>query len=484
MCLEYIERKEKNMLKKVLVMLIAGMMLLSLCACSDKGTQTSSDSVTLKWLVPGDEQPDTAKVVAEANKIIEPAIGAKLDLQFVSVSAYSEKMKMNMASGAKFDLCFTSNWLNTYDQAVNGGGLYDITDLIDDELKAEMDEKVWNDAKIDERIYAVPNQQVMFQQLAVAARTDLLEKYNFDINSVENINDIEPFLETIKQNEPNVYPYRAKWGVSPWVYETVSEKGGATGVGYHNAMKKLMPFYETEEVKEAVAKLREWYQKGYIRADYASAGDDTTDTNQGKYAVKIETWKPGIESSSDATGIEYTYKTITKPYFTGARAAMTGVGANSENPEKAVALIKLVNTNKDLYNLICYGIEGEHYTLNAEGKIILNFESGYLAQGDWKYGNQFNAKLSEGMEDNVWKETERLNAEAVVDELSDWQFDKTPVKNELAQVSSVFDEYSDFITVKDYDAFVANRKQALEEAGYQKVFNEIEKQINEYLAQR
>ena len=59
---------------------------------------------------------------------------------------------------------------------------------------------------------------------------------------------------------------------------------------------KLVIDYETPEYQEAIKTLRDWYQKGYIRSDVASAGNDTAGWNAGKYAVDIATWKPGLEA--------------------------------------------------------------------------------------------------------------------------------------------------------------------------------------------
>ena len=137
-----------------------------------------------------------------------------------------------------------------------------------------------------------------------------------------------------------------------------------------------------------------------------------------------------------------------------------------------------------VYNLICYGIEGTHYTLNAEGKLETIENSGYKSQGDWKYGNQFNAHLTAGMDDNVWEETERLNNEAKVSPISDFAFDTTPVRTEAAQVSATNSEYDfkGWTTAKDGEKFVTERKSAREKSGYLSVFEEVKKQVAEHIS--
>jgi len=457
--------------KKVLSLLLVFVFALQFVSC-DKNEKMAN---TITWYAFGDEQPDMERVMEAANAIIEPELGVKLDLKFIPASAYDERMKMMMASGSEFDICFTSNWKNDYVSAARDGGLLDITDLISDDLYSIMDAKYWNDMKLDQKIYAVPNQQVMFQQLAVGIQTELVEKYDFDMESIEHIEDIEPMLEVIKKNEPNLFPYNSRWSHHPWTYDLQLDVSGGNGI---RALRESGEIIEgtLPEYDRAVEVMRDWYQKGYIRKDYASSNGDNniTDINQGKYAVIVTTWKPGIEQFDT---IKYTYKTISKPYFTGATATALGIGAGSKDPEKALELIHLVNTNKELYNLICYGIEGEHYKFNEDGKLKKIENSGYDPATDWQFGNQFNAYISEGMDESVWEETKRLNDESIVSVLTTFKLNTDPIKSEIAQINSVGAEYADFITVKDYSKYIKERDAALEAAGFDRVFDEINKQL-------
>ena len=73
----------------------------------------------------------------------------------------------------------------------------------------------------------------------------------------------------------------------------------------------------------------------------------------------------------------------------GTQATMTGINFKSKNKEKAIKLISLMNTDKELYNLVSLGIKDKHYTVGADGKYTEIKDSGYGIDG-WKIGNQFN----------------------------------------------------------------------------------------------
>jgi len=468
-------------MKRIIAFVLLTVMMLSCVSC---GKPDSGDGVTITWLVPGDAQKDTKMVVEEINKILNKELGVTLDLQFIAQSAYAEKMKMNMASGTPYDLCFTSSWLNNYNAAARDGGLYDITDLISDNMKAQFTDDIWKGSEVDGRLYAVPNNQMMIMQYAIGFRKDLVEKYNYDISTVEKIDDIEPFLEIIKNNEPDLYPYNSGYASAPWTTGLFTSPVSNTGIGIRLETMEFVNTLEQPEVIEAENKIREWFKKGYIRSDYASAGGDggvsSPDVKQGKYAVKIDTWKPGIEAMQ--TGIPYVYVPIGVATKNPPTATMTAIGANSKHPEKAMEVIEFFNTNKEAYNLICYGLEGVHYNLNDDGKLVQVENSGYVPQGDWKFGNQFNAHVSEGMPDDIWEQTQKANDEAIALPTTGFVFNTDPVKNELAQIASVFAEYYDFVTVPEaeYADYKARKKKALEQSGYQKVFDEIEKQVKEF----
>ena len=175
-----------------------------------------------------------------------------------------------------------------------------------------------------------------------------------------------------------------------------------------------------------------------------------------------------------------------EPYLkkSNCLAAMTGIGYNSKNPEKAIKLIELVNTDKEFYNLICFGIEGKHYEFNEEGIVRKIADSGYNPNADWKFGNQFNAYLMEGQDDNLWNETAELNLSAQESPLLGFVLNMDPIKTEISQISAVNTEYARVIAngAKDPAEYMDEYRAKLEKAGIQSLKEEIQKQVDAYWA--
>ena len=143
--------------------------------------------------------------------------------------------------------------------------------------------------------------------------------------------------------------------------------------------------------------------------------------------------------------------------------------------------IQLINTNEELYNLISFGIEGKHYTKNDDGKISIIENSGYSPNAAWKFGNQFKAYITEGQEDDVWEETERVNNESLKSPLLGFVFDNSSVKSEISQISTVAGEYSVLDKGADDPAkYLDEYSKKMDAAGQRKVLEEMQKQVIEY----
>ncbi len=466
-------------------------LIATLCAgisgCGNvKTAKEGGDVPTLKWIVPGDAQADIQSVMDAANEIVEKEIGAKLDMQFVDAGSFTEKMKLMMASGDDFDLCFTG-YVNPYKTAVDNGGLMDITDMIDkvDGLREAIPDYAWEAASYDGKIYAVPNVQIMATAFSLVVFEDIADKYDFDWSKVQKIDDIEPYLETVKQNEPDIYPYQPSYGTLQWTrnYDSVGIESIFLPRGSKSA-DDLVFAYDTEEWNHGVRQLWNWYQKGYIRQDALSIGDDTADYKAGKYAVSNQVWKPGADVEISAeVGQKVKLVPIEKPYMDRNKctATMIGIGQKCKNPEKALEFIKLINTNKELYNIITFGVEGKHYKME-NGRAQLISGSGYTNNGaGWKFGNVYNTILLEGQDEDVWEQTEKVNNEADKSTLLGFVFDNSNVKTQISNIKTVLDEYNQRDRgVQNPDEYLDEFKKKLNEAGLQEVYDEVKAQLTEY----
>lgn len=479
-------------MKKMALLLAAVMLTGVVGGCGAQKDKGDSDVPTLTWYVPGDKQNDMKAVMEEANKIIEPAIGAKLDLQMIDTGSYAEKLQMMMAASEVFDLMFTG-YINTYTQCVSRGGLMDITELLETQTPGFLDtipEYILDSAYVDGKIYAVPNAQVIATQPAIGIRHDVAQEYGLDLEKVTSPDDLADFYDWILANKPGLYPMRAinMTAAIDTDYYAVIDGYVTTKADLTDGDAKItvVPECETDMSRERADKLYEWYRKGWIRNDVMTTSNDAADYSAGKYVTFFCGWKPGFEQNLASTlGMEYDVVKVPVDRFAGSStSSMIGVSRTCKNPEKAVKFIELINTNKDLYNLIVFGIEGKHYTKNEEGKVIVNAEGGYNQKsGDWKFGSQFNALVKEGQDADIWEQTAAFNDESIKNPLSGFVFDNTKVAAEVASVETINAQYN----VRMYGAqnpeeYWNEMVEKYKNAGVDKIAAELQSQIDAYLA--
>ena len=251
---------------------------------------------------------------------------------------------------------------------------------------------------------------------------------------------------------------------------------------------KVVNFFKTENFYESHKKLNSYYEAGYIRSDVATVVDDSAEYKTNKYAMYCSTGKPGGAAEATAKmGKEYymLYKGDGATLSASAGVAtMTAVNINSKNPEAALKLYSVMWTDEEIFNMLLFGLEGEHYKKVGDNRVELIADSGYDRSGSgWMLGNQFNAWLLPGQADELWEESEALNRNAKQSPLAGFVLDSTPIESELAQISSVKSEFQNgYLYAEDYDKWYNDYVTKLDAAGADVVIAEVQKQIDAWRA--
>lgn len=467
-------------------------------ASTSTSDKPSLQPVNLVWTIGTTKQADHDVVLAEVNKKLKEKINVTLDLQIFDRSSYESKMTMMIAAGENYDLCFTSNWLNKFYDNVAKGAYLELDSLIDKygtNMKKAVPQSLFDVAKVKGKTYGVPNYQIIYSSMGVFIQKDLLTKYNFDPKSVKTLKDLEPFLENIKKNEPNLIPYGGEGfaaNMDPYSFtnEAVVSTASTPTIGAPVYMKmddksfKVFSRYGTSEDKANMDFFRDWFNKGYIRKDIVTVTDTTQDGLNNKYAIITGATKPGAEAEMALKyKKEYTMVPLQTPYISAMSGiqTLTAINKNSKNPERAMMLIDLLYTDKDIFNTLIFGLENTHYTKVSQNEVKVPDDSKYkMGNMAWMLGNQFNAYYMNGQKPGTWEETDKINKEAKVSVIRGFTFDPEPVKNELAQITSVNKEFNKMMYNPDFDKLYSAWLEKLNKAGIQKVVDETQRQIDEW----
>lgn len=208
--------------------------------------------------------------------------GLNIEISSLLLDQHEAKYTALYAAGADFTMAFDAPWykLNTLrDQ----GALQPIEELVEThgpKLKEAITEKIFDANLINGHLYGVPAAYYYAGTGGVMLREDLRKKYGAPLpTSEEGWASLEPFLQAIADNEPNMLPFvniatqsmagysRNRRGWAPGVIQT--------GVGIPNIEEgfELMDSEDDPELLEVAAILRDFWEKELInKTDMPSSG--------------------------------------------------------------------------------------------------------------------------------------------------------------------------------------------------------------------
>ena len=444
---------------------------------SSEASGKPQEIATLKWVCLGEDQQNAEPVYQKVNELLGERYGLALDFETYPAGTYDEKMNMKINSGEEYDLCYTSqSWLNKYPVQVAKGAFLALDDYLDDftKLKEALPEFLFEQARINGKIYAIPNYQISYSSWGFTFQKAIVEEMkeagiDWDYTEIKTFWDAEPFWEFVKEKHPELYPYGT--GVGDELYFTQNKIDGNKYIDVEQGsidkddpehkvfMDALLSKEEQLEMNNGSWVIginnRKLLEKGYIRPDVATVQDQTADMAAGRFASSEGVIKPGGEAEVQikSGGIEWVQVAVQVPFVgsTAARSTMTAVSSKSKQPEAALKMIEVMNTDAEIFNTLNFGIEGQNYTLE-DGKVQAIENSGYFYNSAWAIGNQFNAILMVSQQDGIWEETDKINREAEVTPVLGYTFDPEPVTAEIAAMSAIKKEFDKWYWEDDYEA--------------------------------
>lgn len=492
------------MKKKLVAALLCATMALTLfTGCGkDKATDGKNagakdgDHVELTWYYRSEETPEQKQVFDKANEILKEKINTTVNFVPIAESDYEQKMQTKYASGEAGDINFTASWVNKYAGNVAKGAFVPLDDLLDEyapSIKESFTEEQWDAVRVDGKIYGIPNAQIFTKSGNLTVRKDLAEKYNLDITSIHNLQDLTPFLEkACAENDVKVERFGTKAGwqelIYAYGYDDVSQYAY---VKADDPELKVVNPYESEEFKSFCTVSKEWADKGILANDAMVKQDMNAELKSGKIAARTRgVYKPGVEVlevGQWGAGTELVATMLGNDALlttSGITSTINAIPSTSKHPERAMMVLELMNTDKELYNLISYGIEGQHYEVVSDNTIKLTAPDKYKGI-PWMMGNTFNGYIMEGTPSDINEKTIEMNNTATPSQALGFTFDAEPVKTQFAQVQTVLDEFFPALNcgaVDNVDQAIDELNTKLNEAGMKDIVKEVQKQIDEWKA--
>lgn len=440
---------------------------------------------------------DILEVQEAINKISVEKINVKVKLSPISNSAFTNQINLMLSSGEKLDLFVM---LSNYSNQVAKGALYPIGGIMEENAQGTIDAlgaDYYNATKVGGVSYGVPSLRDLAQDFGIVVRKDIVEKYNINLDNIKAFDDFEQIFKVVKENEPGMAgATNLTNGSILSTYGIQDPLGNNLGVLMNHGLDdlKVVNLFASEEYKQIVSKIREWYLAGYLVKDAATSPElNNVMVKSGKAASWLSAMKPGFETQeSRNVGVDMVAARTQAPVAmtdTVTNVAI-GVAANSEKPDKALQFLNLMYTDKEIVNLIDWGIEGKHYVKVEGTDNVIKYPDGvtsdnvgYKSDG-WMHGNQFLSYVFEGDDPEVYVKMNEFNQSAAKSKALGFTFNGDSVKAEIAACNAVLDQYRRSIEsgVLDPDKALPEFLKKLEDAGINKIIAEKQKQLDEWAA--
>jgi len=464
-----------------------------------------AEHVTLTWCFPDPrgaaDFSEWDRIVEAINEITMREINATINIEVIPLGEYTEKMSLKYGANERWDVCFSGSQWNSFASAVSNGAFEPLSEEYTKtylaETMATLKPEYLKAVTIDGKVYGVPLQQIYVRQNGIKFEIDWADELGFDYNQVTKFEDLEPYFDTLLANGYT----ECFMGAGEGMMENIS-----SWMGFDNLISTIFPGairvtdgtckvfnqYESEEFKYIADLMARWYQTGYFTDGVAFGGQDNP-FDEDRHPVSLE---PVVKPGGDALAtMKMTNGTTIKTIPIGSAVLTTSsiaqtvmaVSQNCPYPGRALAFINLLNTNEELLNLICFGEEGIDWEwIDKENKLIEPAFGAYPGNEPFLVGNTFLSYHVDESQIGCWEETKAINDSASASPLLGFTFDSRPIRSQMSTISGNIDEYLEPILCgmgePSTEAAIASLNQFLYDAGLQEILDEMQRQVDEWLA--
>jgi putative aldouronate transport system substrate-binding protein len=262
-------------------------------------------------------------------------------------------------------------------------------------------------------------------------------------------------------------------------------------VAVDRATDEVVDTILTPEYKEFCTLMGEWADKGYISEDdYTKVTTDTTTQTQ-DWAISWWTDIPVNDEADARYGQDVTMQPATDrwAHSTSALGSCYCVTANSteEQAKACVDFLGLLYTDSKLADMYTFGIEGEDFTYDSNGQVTQTSEK--YNHSMWESASATIVTPLDNEHANKAELYKDFNGGANTSSAAGFRFDKSPVEDKYAACANVSGEYgfnleNGGVPAADVESTIEAYQAALDEAGYQDVLAEFQKQYDELKASK
>ncbi|MCR5716834.1 MAG: ABC transporter substrate-binding protein [Lachnospiraceae bacterium] len=414
------------MKKKLVSVLLASAMVMSLAACGDTAsTQQSSgaDTAATTETTAAAEGEAEAEATAERQTLtwsvidlnagvnatgdyaeeimtqLEDFCGADLELIWYANDALSEKNSLALTSPSTMPQIMSWGGTVTGDvvSAAKNGAFVDLNNYIWDAEKypylSQLSEDVAANLTVDGKLIALPRTRVV-GRYGLSYRQDWAEKLGVELPENATPDDVYNMLYAFTYNDPDGNGVDDTIGMEMTSYTgpfDIIQTWFGCGNGWQEVDGKLAPVWTTDEYFEAVEYIKKLYDDGLMPADFYSRPTDSWSNgcktgengvfidvlDSGKriwqYFEAEDTLTPSVVNAEEpASMVLYGAVNGHTLATAGYNGFFTLSATTLDTDEKIEAALTVLDRlcSPEMLTLTQYGLEGVNYEYDEEGYIV------------------------------------------------------------------------------------------------------------------
>ncbi len=460
----------------------------------------AEEMVTVSLYIPtlANYSEDAIVQVQDAmNVLLAEKYGIQVELQYTEIGNFEQVINLAMTTDELDVTCFfTENGgLGKY---VNNGQLLDITEMYADateEFKATFTEEEIIALTRNGSLWGVPRKYQYGGKGVVVMNAAMVEEMGIDPSTVDSMDALGEVLYQVKEKYPEVIPLVPQSGAEmTWMGPWDPSVGQAQFLSAENPdSTEIKNIFELDSFAEFCGYTNKWYNDGLIMADALS------NTMEGTSLVSAGT-AFAVFHNADIDPLEMFYPgTVTSADIFPAAAQCASIGnlaygisTNSAHPEESFTLLQAIYTDAELATLLGFGIEGEHWAYDENGRAV--YPEGVTAENE-PYGGftasatypnylLFPVRASATTDDYAATVAE-WNANVNVTEFLGWVFDTTEYADFVTAYANLEEKYLNPLetgTIALEDVLPDIQKE-LEAIGFYEICAEAQAQFDEFNAQ-
>ncbi len=458
----------------------------------------TSEEVELTLYLIGDRPAKQDEVEENYNRLFKEKLNCTVKTNYLSWAEYRNKYPLIFSSGEEFDMAYAASWLNYYQLAQKGAfkSLDELWPTYAPNNFAKQSESAKEQATVNDHYYGIPTLYKTYSAYGPVYRTDILEGTDWD-GKMENLNDYEVYLSYVKEAAPEMEPIAIVSEGSEidelfmqgrGLYAVKGGNGDFLWLDPSEAEPKIFTYYDYEGTTEFLELVNRWNENGYFTKS-ALSDTDTAKVESGKAASRIKNMGTyeGEHMKHPEWGFKFANFVSDVSYSSFMQDGLV-ISNTSKNPERALAWYDLITTDEEAFRAWDYGIEGTSYEVIDNQVKMLNIDD-YSESSLWAartpefflpvYGSPSDIKEME-------KEFDTQIQDGVgCQKFRGFNIDTSNVETEYAACINVHQQYwwplelgyTDPVTgLEEY-------KQKMQAAGIDKVIEEFQSQLDEYLKQ-